>query len=132
MDTILNNCFEYRNQQSTPCSLRGATVDTFFKRGTFGGVKIKSLKKYQSLSDTEGIVLFYMQDSGILFDVTLFVVAQVSFNKYTGEVTKVRALDGKTVGYSKSQDLIDSEPALGLMKDGLNATLKSAYGVELR
>lgn len=120
------DCFSkgaYKNR-TIDCSTGRATTDTLFRHN--GQAEVKSLKKYKSLSDTEGLILFYVRSTGgIFFNITLFVSAQITFDKYTGKITKVRALNGKTTKFSKSQDMIDSEPAFKVFKKGFDMMIKN-------
>jgi hypothetical protein len=115
------SCFssgKYKNDY-TRCYTGRATMDTLFRHN--GRAKVRSLRKYKSLSDTEGLVIFYVSSTGgIFFNLTLLVPAKITFDKYTGKVTKLLALNGKTVKYSKSKDMIDSEPAFKVFKKGFD------------
>jgi len=56
----------------------------------------------------------------------LLVPAKITFDKNTGKITKLIALNGKTVKYSKSQDMIDSEPAFKVFKKGMDMMIQES------
>jgi len=120
ISTFINRCFSVWNAKG--CITNPATMDTAFNGKQ--GVTVLKLEKYKKLTDTEGLIVFAIKDHGIIFDVTLLVSAKITFNKYTGNMTKFRALNSKSIKYNKSQDMIDSEPAFKVFKKGFDMMIK--------
>ena len=120
---VAASCFSNHKKTSARCNTNRASVDTLFRYN--GQAKVQRLQKYKSLSDREGLVMFYVRSTGgIFYNITLFVSAKVTFNKYTGAITELSALNGKTARFKKSQDMEDSEPAFKVFKKGLDMMIR--------
>ena len=115
---IARECFSGNYNGYTRCNTYRATSDTLFN-SSGKRVLIRKFRKTRRLSDSEGLMKFYVTSTGgILFNVTLLVTAGIIINEYTGKIKNFIAMEGHTADFSKSQGLIDAEPGLNILTKG--------------
>jgi len=125
IEDYVSNCFNRNNSRGERCGFGDTFRGTTFN--TSRGFTIAKLHKGQKL---DGIILkngnkfphntgrfdFFITDKGVLYNVTLKMIAAYRFNPNTGRIVEMYIINSRTADFSKSQDVKNSEPAWNIGK----------------